>query len=168
MSEPAPSQVPTVPKLRDLAKMACEKHKDIDRAVKLVLNRLNAEPLLRDALLDAMVRTAVESEVYSVRAENLSLLKWRATDRDNTSISAVAGVFRKAFLDNWTMPDGRVLGDYTGEELKPEAEYNRSTSAELARKAKYYEKLAALAGNRTVKQAIGDDKAEKVWNDLLK
>jgi len=28
--------------------------------------------------------------------------------------------------------------------------------------------LATLAGGRTVRQAIGNDKAERVWNELLK
>ena len=168
MSEHSPQQSPSIPRLRDLAKEACNKHRDQAKAIKMVLNRLNAEPFLRDALLEDMIRDAIQASVYSVRAKNLAALKYRETDRDIESIASVAGTFRKAFLDNWTMPDGRTLGEYTGDELKPEIEYNESLAGELHRKAEFYGKLATLAGGRTVRQAIGNDKAERVWNELLK
>jgi hypothetical protein len=163
MTSPPPPAVVSTATLAELAMTAREKYRDIDRAKSWMLDQINDNPKLRNSLLLQMIDTAVGTYVYRARAQVLSELKTRRSTLNIDSIAEMSGTFAKSFLKNWTMPDGRVLADYTGPELTVEAAENRNAAGALARKAEFYGKLAVLAKDKKVGDALDDERAEKLW-----
>ena len=78
------------------------------------------------------------------------------------------GFLRGSVLDYWTMPDGRRLGDQTGQELDGWIEIEQSQAAGHSRNAKFYKLLRAEVDDdetvrAAVKPTLADTLKAAVW-----
>ena len=153
--------------LYGLCKAACAEHDDIDEATLAVQESLCDDAPLRERLRDQMEWHSIRETIYDVRAADRTAVKGGATEAMNTKRGpdVMARVHGTSILDMWTMPDGRVLGDWTGTEVMERASVERGLSRGHAANAAYYERLGELAKDRKIREKVAPKRARVLWEN---
>lgn len=155
--------------LYDLLRQACAVDPKPDAAVSLASKWIREDAKLFDHLIGPMIRMALQRACYHVRHNVRSDVKASVSDSGGDSFRerlAAQPVKALSFLDAWQMPDGRSLADYTGAELLPVAEEQREQATGFAANAKFYSRLAKIAGDRKVGVAVKVGAAKRIWKEL--
>lgn len=148
--------------LNDLAREACELHNAIEDAVAYMLQRLDADPELKMQLLEQMVRMACQRAIYSRRYKDRPRPTQNPPRVTAEAIDANAVVAVKTLLD-FTMPDGRTLGGWTGSELLGQAPKDRAVGRGYFHRAAFFELVGKAAGERMVRACMTAPELEGLW-----
>jgi len=157
--------------LRTLARKYAEKFDNPEAAVEALRNDVMA---LLDGEQDQAVLDAISegcgSAVYQIRHAERERTKQRFlpgnANRPSSVMSGVSDAIGASILDQWILDDGRKLGDVLGTELRDFAANDRGKARGFIENATFYERIAAIAGNKRVRDAVKPDKAEKLWREV--
>jgi hypothetical protein len=158
---------------KELIAECCERHAEPELAIGAVLDRLAGDKPLAKELNEELVYAGIASMVYLHRHRQLTDVKQSAANPGNCkrgldAMEASARVQERAFLSAWIMPDGRALGDYSGKDLREQADIESAQSVGHANKAAFYSRLAERADGATVRERMTDAQAERLWRNIVK
>lgn len=153
-----------------LAREACNKHDDIDDGVQYCWQRTRDDKKLFRSIAEQLVRNAFREAIYDIRHRNLTRLKFppQVTTRGPEAIALLADVAKRSFLNAWTTPDNRLLGDCLGGDLPAfaDAEFKNMHGHEVC--AKFYQAVSnEVASDKLVRDSLSDGELTAIWNSIL-
>lgn len=159
--------------VREIVVKAVVKFSDAQEAIDEVLERIRNLPHF-PALVDDMIRVAVQDYVFRVRHENNRAMRkqsrnesGRCRRRKATQADASRTVQRMCRYNLFI--DGHTLGDLRGEQLQPLADRQREQIAGLQFHVELLERLAKIVPpDRTVRQAVPLAKLNRIWKEIEK
>lgn len=153
-------------RLRTLALAACKRHDEIEAALTYMLDKLKRDATLQAALLAEAMRSASLRAIYQVRHDQKGDLKATACGRASDTVSAY-GDCLTSFIDWFLLPDGRMLGDATGEELPELAATERAIADGHEKNAMFYSALAKrVKAKQTIRAVMESKQVAKLWEQI--
>lgn len=139
-------------RLLELGREANRLHSDPQGAIDSMLSVVVHD----EELASQLVRPGVAEVIYQTRYTEKHRVKNapNVPGFDYAATVAAGETVRLSLLDSWGMPDGRMLGDWTGAELEQQAKAETSIASGYLLNASFYRAVARKAGNRTVRAAV--------------
>ena len=156
------------------AAAAVARQRDAEAAQALVERLLGNRNLLKSSM-PYLLKTAAERIIIEIRYRRIGDLKagkpltipppCKLTDEATFACFATLG--GRCFHEQYSMRDGRVLGDYTAEELVNDADTDRSVADGFLRDEAFKRELAKrMKPGKTVRQTFTAKQVERLWNKV--
>lgn len=149
--------------LADLAREACERHTEPEKAAKYVRRKIEADAELKESLLDQLIWMAVQEAVYRQRRLTFKTIKAQHCSRGIEAIAAAGQSVVRSLLNEWPMPWGGTLGDAYGKQLIPLSESESEEARGHQRLATWYRSIADRVGPESrVREKLSEDQVSEL------
>lgn len=158
------------PEVRSLVKDAYQKFDTIDAVVKHCWKKLRRNKPLFNEVFEELALMGLRETIYDVRHENLTALKFRPnpTTRGPEAIASLADVAKRSFLNSWTTPDNRKLGDVLGSDLPAFAETEFSNAHGHTLSARFYRAISTkVKPTKRVRDSFTDGQLRGIWETVV-
>jgi len=145
--------------IADLANEAAKKFKVISAGVKYMRSKMTTD------MEEELIVRGLQSALYDARHHVREAIKFvpKGCSRDPRSQSLRSEIAGLSLYQTWVMRDGRLLGDYTGNELKSESEYERLQADGHMINSKFYAELAGkIPGKAKLKNKLKADAVQDI------
>jgi len=159
--------------LLDLARTAFKEHGDIENTKAAVMRMLDDDPELKASILDAAVERAVAEAVYDVRHAIGRRLKKGPPPPGKAardpSMAAWSSLKISETLLDWSLPNGRSLGDQYGRDLPPLIADFRKIGIGSLQNAALLEAVAKKTpNNKKVRTCVTPEEAQTLLENIRK
>ena len=147
--------------IADLANEAAKKYKVISEGVKYMRSKMTT------SMEEELIKRGLQAALYDARHHVREAIKFvpKGCARDPRSQSLRSSIAGLSLYQTWVMRDGRMLGDYTGNELKVEAQYERVQADGHMLNAKFYDTLGRkIPGKAKLKNKLKADAVQDILN----
>ena len=161
MSEPSE-------RFAELVTKSAAAHPQPKAAADAVLKALKADPDLMEALLSRLINDAVTTAIYQARHSiKLAVKAGPNAPRGLELMLGYGKAMEDRILDTWQMPDGRLIGDWTGKELLEEAVNCQNQANGLLQNAQIYQTVGNRAGAKAVRSVLDNKQMRSIVNGVM-
>lgn len=157
--------------LMDLMREACKVGKSPDDAVNVARQWLREDSEMFDLLVEPMILAALRRYAHEVRHRSNRSIRQEVkaggpSDSFLATLTTAPAVMRSV-LDITTPLGHKRIGDCIGTELPAVAEKYREQGRGSFNMAILCDKLARMAGEKRVRDAVDATKANRVWETIV-